>query len=160
MLATHLLSEAAHGPDLTWLLFLVLGIFFVVIIIGWKASGKEEAAPAHEESHHHHAEEAASHEEERAETIHVPDAPAEPDNLKKLEGIGPKVEQVLHKAGYRTYADLAAADADAVRAVLADSKMHMMDPSGWIEQAELAAKGDWESLEKLQDELIGGRRVH
>ena len=35
----------------------------------------------------------------------------------------------------------------------------MMDPSGWIEQAELAAKGDWGAFEKLQDELKGGRHV-
>jgi hypothetical protein len=34
----------------------------------------------------------------------------------------------------------------------------MMNPAGWIEQAELAAKGDWAALEKLQSELKGGRR--
>jgi hypothetical protein len=33
-----------------------------------------------------------------------------------------------------------------------------MDPQGWIEQARLAAQGDWEGLKKLQDELKGGRR--
>jgi hypothetical protein len=34
----------------------------------------------------------------------------------------------------------------------------MMNPEGWIEQAKLAAQGDWTSLEKLQGELKGGRK--
>jgi hypothetical protein len=34
----------------------------------------------------------------------------------------------------------------------------MMNPEGWIEQARLAAQGDWEELQKLQEELVGGRR--
>ena len=76
-----------------------------------------------------------------------------------LEGVGPKVAGVLAEAGYETFAKLAAADADDVRTVLKLAGLHMMDPAGWIEQAELAAKGDMEALEKLQDELKGGRRV-
>jgi hypothetical protein len=35
----------------------------------------------------------------------------------------------------------------------------MMDASTWPQQAKLAAKGDWDGLEKLQDELSGGRKV-
>ncbi|RLD03724.1 MAG: 50S ribosomal protein L21, partial [Chloroflexi bacterium] len=89
----------------------------------------------------------------------APAAPATPDILKKLEGIGPKVESILNEAGIKTFADLAKADVEALREVLATAKLQMMDPSGWIEQAELAAKGDWDALEKLQDELKGGRHV-
>ena len=33
--------------------------------------------------------------------------------------------------------------------------MHI--PDSWPRQAALAANGDWETLEKLQDELQGGR---
>jgi hypothetical protein len=32
-----------------------------------------------------------------------------------------------------------------------------MDPESWPEQAALAAKGDWDALKKLQDELDGGK---
>jgi len=32
-------------------------------------------------------------------------------------------------------------------------------PTTWPEQASLAATGDWEALEALQNELKGGRRV-
>jgi len=34
----------------------------------------------------------------------------------------------------------------------------MMNPEGWINQADLAAKGTWEELERLQGELKGGGR--
>ncbi len=113
-------------------------------------------------------------EEAAAEETSVEEAPAEeaaveekapeaavatPDALNKLEGIGPKVESVLNAAGIETYAQLANADLENLREVLAAAKLQMMDPSGWIEQAELAAKGDTDALEKLQDELKGGRRA-
>jgi hypothetical protein len=34
----------------------------------------------------------------------------------------------------------------------------MMNLEGWIEQAELATKGDWDGLERLQGELKGGSK--
>ena len=34
----------------------------------------------------------------------------------------------------------------------------MIDPSTWPEQASLAAAGEWDALQALQDELKGGRR--
>ena len=148
MLALSFLSETSHETDLTWLLWLVLAIFVLIVVVGWLTSGKKkEEAPveAHAPAHDHHAEE--THAEAAA------------DDLTKLEGVGPKVAAVLTEAGYATFAELAAADADKVRAALKDAGLHMMDPAGWIEQAELAAKGDMEGLAKLQDELKGGRRA-
>ncbi len=141
MFALNLLAESTNEPDLTWLLWVVLGVFLLIVIVGWMTSKKDSGTPA-EEAHAPAQEEAAA-----------------PDDLKILEGIGPKVAGVLADAGYTTFAKLAAADVDAVSAVLDAAGLQMMDPSGWIEQAELAAKGDMEALEKLQDELKGGRRA-
>ncbi len=145
MYALNLLSEGTHETDLTWLLWLVLVVFVIIIIVGWMTSKKDaDAAPA--ETHAPvHVE--AAHEE------------AAPDDLTRLEGVGPKVSDVLAGAGYTTFAQLAAADADAVREVLKEAGLQMMEPAGWIEQADLAAKGDTEALAKLQDELKGGRHA-
>jgi large subunit ribosomal protein L21 len=140
MFALNLLSESTNEPDLTWLLWLVLAIFVVIIIIGWVASKKNEKP-------------VSVVKEEKAA------APVAPDVLKKLEGIGPKVEGVLNDAGFNTYAQLAKADVENLREILATAKLQMMDPSSWAEQAELAAKGDWDALDKLQDELQGGRHA-
>lgn len=86
-----------------------------------------------------------------------PEAPA-PDDLKRIEGIGPKINSILADAGIATFAQLAAKSAAEIRAILDDagmSKIH--DTTSWPEQASLAAAGDWETLEKLQDDLKGGR---
>ena len=80
------------------------------------------------------------------------------DDLTKIEGIGPKVAKVLNGAGITTFSDLANANAQDVQEKLKAAGLQMMNPEGWIEQAELAAKGDWAGLEKLQRELKGGRR--
>ena len=82
-----------------------------------------------------------------------------PDDLQKIEGIGPKVSRVLKEAGITTFSGLAAANSADVQKALNDTGLQMMNPEGWIEQASLAAKGDWEGLERLQNELKGGRKV-
>ena len=83
----------------------------------------------------------------------------EADDLARIEGIGPKVVEVLNGAGIFTFEDLASAKAADVQKVLDAAKLQMMDPKGWISQAKLAAKGDWDGFEKLQDKLKGGRKV-
>jgi predicted flap endonuclease-1-like 5' DNA nuclease len=82
------------------------------------------------------------------------------DDLKKIEGIGPKIATILNENGIVTFADLAGAELEKLKEVLlaAGSRYKMHDPSTWSEQAKLAAAGDWESLEKLQGELSGGRK--
>jgi len=80
------------------------------------------------------------------------------DDLTKIEGIGPKVAKVLDQAGITTFDALAQADPSDVKKVLNNAGLQMMNPEGWIEQADLAAKGDWNELEQLQGELKGGRR--
>jgi predicted flap endonuclease-1-like 5' DNA nuclease len=89
-----------------------------------------------------------------------PPAPAEPDDLRKIEGIGPKVEKALHSLGITTFAQLAVADpADLETRVKAQGVRILPGaPGTWPEQAALAARGDWEGFEKLTASLKGGRK--
>lgn|SRR5688572_695474 len=80
------------------------------------------------------------------------------DDLVKIEGIGPKVAGILNQAGITTFEALANANPEEVQRVLNEAGLQMMKPEGWIEQARLAARGDWVALERLQDELKGGRK--
>ena len=84
---------------------------------------------------------------------------AKKDDLKKIEGIGPKIAQILQDKGIKTFEDLGKAKVTALRKYLAEAgpryKMHQ--PGTWPKQAKLAAKGDWDKLSKLQDELKGGK---
>ena len=88
-------------------------------------------------------------------------APPEPEKLGEIEGVGPGATRVLRAAGIVTYAQLAARTPDELRAILAAAGRgyRLADPTTWPEQAALAAAGDWQALEALQDTLKGGKRV-
>jgi len=94
-----------------------------------------------------------------ANRVIIPVAPSEPDDLKRIEGIGPKISSVLQERGVLTFAQLAALQVEALRKILDEEGIRIADPSTWPEQAELAAAARWEDLESLQDKLQGGRRV-
>ena len=89
-----------------------------------------------------------------------PAMPPKPDDLKRIEGIGPKISALLQEAGIRTFAQLAAAEVSRLEEILAEASLSALaKPATWPEQASLAAAGDWQALEALQNELKGGRRV-
>ena len=83
------------------------------------------------------------------------------DDLKLVEGIGPKIEQILKEAGIRNLSELAEADEDNLRSLLAAAgdRFRMHDPGTWPAQARLAANGNWELLNEYQEQLKGGREV-
>ena len=83
------------------------------------------------------------------------------DNLTKIEGIGPKIEQLLNKAGIRTFKMLGTVDVKTLRAILdkAGPRYKMHNPKTWRQQAKLAATGKWEKLNDLQKNLKGGVKV-
>lgn len=85
--------------------------------------------------------------------------PKKKDDLKVVEGIGPKIESLCHDAGIYTFADLAKASAKTLKEILnnAGTRFQMHDPTTWPKQAELARDGKWDELKAWQDELNKGR---
>jgi predicted flap endonuclease-1-like 5' DNA nuclease len=82
-----------------------------------------------------------------------------PDDLQAVEGIGPKIASVLQAAGITNFTQLSQADLARLQEILTEAGIsRIADPSTWPEQAKLAAVGDWQGLETLQDQLKGGRR--
>lgn len=81
------------------------------------------------------------------------------DDLKKIEGIGPRIEEVLNESAIATYIDLVNTDIGRLKAILENAGMNFKqhDPSTWSAQAKLAAEGKWDELKKWQDELDGGK---
>lgn len=81
------------------------------------------------------------------------------DDLKMVEGIGPKIEGLLNAAGIVTWADLANAPTEDVQKILdeAGPRYRMHQPTTWAKQARMADNGEWAELEKYQDWLDGGR---
>ncbi len=140
-----LFSESGPDTSLSWLLWVALGFFAIMVLVGWLVSRRKK--PEEEQVHVSH------------EAHHAAETSAKPDDLILLEGIGPKVAGVLKQAGITTFAGLVEAGAEKVNAILGAAGLQMMDSTGWIDQAKLAARGDWDGLQKLQAELKGGRRV-
>lgn len=83
------------------------------------------------------------------------------DDLTKIEGIGPKAAEALVNAGISTFVALAKKSADEIKEVLVNESTTLshLDPETWAKQAELAAAGKWDELQKWQDELNGGKEV-
>jgi predicted flap endonuclease-1-like 5' DNA nuclease len=93
-----------------------------------------------------------------AEVIEEAAEEAPPDDLKRIEGIGPKISSILQGAGVTTYVKLADASVESLDKILDEAKIRIANPSTWPEQAKLAAADKWDELGKLQDSLKGGRR--
>lgn len=88
----------------------------------------------------------------------APAVAAEGDDLKKIEGVGPKIAEIFNAAGINTYAELAATSVEKLSEILAEagSRYASKNPGTWPEQAKLAAEGNWEVLKDLQEKLKGG----
>ena len=82
------------------------------------------------------------------------------DDLELIEGVGPKIAELLKAAGIDTFDALAKAPVEKVQEVLeaGGSKFNLAKPETWAEQAALAASGDWAAFDKLTEALVGGVR--
>ena len=125
-----------------WVWYVLLGLVLLVLIV-WALFRRVKRIEV----------------EALAEPPTTPRKQTQEDDLTRIEGIGPKVSQVLQEAGITTFAALSQVEVEELKKPLHAAGLQMMNPEGWIEQAKLAAKGDWERLRKLQDELKGGRLV-
>ncbi len=90
----------------------------------------------------------------------APVAAAKPDDIEIIEGIGPKINEILKAAGIVTFAQLADTSVERLKELLtaAGSRFASHDPTTWPEQSRLAADGKWDEFKQLTDELVGGKR--
>ncbi|MCB8980134.1 MAG: hypothetical protein H6657_22205 [Ardenticatenaceae bacterium] len=169
--ATIFLTEGATEPVGVppWIPVVIGIILLLVFLWGLNRNNIPQGEPAHADDHHDagHSDAHAHHEPEahvesvaeRSTAVPIAEAVA-PDDLKIIEGIGPKIEGILHEAGIFTFAALAAASVDHLEQIVReDAGIRVAFPDTWPEQARLAASGEWTALETLQDELKGGRRA-
>ncbi|WP_299098391.1 50S ribosomal protein L21 [uncultured Winogradskyella sp.] len=121
-----------------------------IVIEGITTSGAKKAAPKKE------TKKAEPKVEAKAAAPKAKKATGKADDLKKIEGIGPKIASTLVEAGIATFSDLAKATPEAISEIIAGVRgNHVTDT--WPAQAQLAADGKWDELKKWQDELDGGK---
>ncbi len=80
------------------------------------------------------------------------------NDLTLIEGIGPKIEELLNASGITTWKKLSETSISDCKDILekAGNNYAMHNPATWSEQATLAYEGKWKELKKWQDELSGG----
>ncbi|WP_419706055.1 helix-hairpin-helix domain-containing protein [Promicromonospora sp. NFX87] len=102
--------------------------------------------------------EAAAATAEVTEPEPEPEPEAEPQDLQRIEGIGPKIEAALKAAGYTTYAKVAAASEAELREATATGGIKFAPAAAnWANQAQYLADGDEDGLQEFQDYLVGGQ---
>ncbi|QPH53235.1 50S ribosomal protein L21 [Pontivivens ytuae] len=103
-----------------------------ILADGSKAPAKKKAAPKADA-----APEAAPATAAAAPANLMSEAPAEKDDLKKLSGVGPKLETTLNEAGVYTFAQIAAWGPEDIAYM--DEKLSFkgrIERENWIEQAK------------------------
>lgn len=81
------------------------------------------------------------------------------DDLKIVEGIGPKIEELMHNAGIKTWKALSETSTERLKEILdaAGPNYQIHDPGTWAAQAGMADQGKFDELKKWQDELDAGK---
>lgn len=147
--------QADDGGGIPWWVWVILIIVLLLLLLIGFARQSEPGEPLPEP------------EERVAPPVTAPEpepgdgeeeAPQAPDDLKRIEGIGPKIASILNENGITTFAALAATDTKRLEELLDEADIRLAVPDTWPEQASLAAAGRWEELETLQDNLRGGRK--
>jgi predicted flap endonuclease-1-like 5' DNA nuclease len=91
--------------------------------------------------------------------IEVPMLAAQPDNLKIVEGIGPKIEELCNGIDVWTWKQLSETSVERLQEMLdaAGKRYQIHNPSTWPAQALMAHDGKWDELKVYQDHLKGGK---
>ncbi len=129
-------TVACDGSDVFWPWFLwLLAAFILGLLLGWllkQLLGKS--------------------------------TPTEPaigkQDLTKIEGIGPKIEELLNQKGIKNYHQLANTSITFLETMIRDEGNRLSAHRGmtktWPAQAKLAELGEWDELIKWQGVLKGG----
>jgi len=118
---------------------------------------EKKAAPAKKDAPAKEAKSAAPKAEKAAAPAKEAKASGWADDLTKIEGIWPKIAEVMAANWVKTFEDLSASKVGDLRTILADNKLSQHDPKTWKKQATLAKNGKWDELKVLQDELDWGK---
>ena len=175
-LLTTLHQAIDRWSGIPWYVWLVL-FLFLVLFLWWRLSrsaaqfdedAKELEHDIEGEIYDHDEDELPEESDEEIDKLEgdqdeseaadeaAPDT-VEPDDLTKIEGIGPKISSLLQDAGISTYAQLADTSTERLDEIVDAAGLHMANAASWPEQARLAAGGKWDELAQWQDELKGGR---
>jgi large subunit ribosomal protein L21 len=129
-----------------------------IVASGATPAKKEEAKKAAPKKETKAAAPKAKAETKAPATKAAPKKAAKADDLKKIEGVGPKAAEAMVAAGLDTFAKVAKAKPEVIATILSEASSNLahLVTDTWPKQAQLAADGNWDELKELQDNLDGG----
>lgn len=138
--------------------FFFLGFLIAVFIVAWAILTKRPVEKEVVNQFHHldpniheiHLEDEIGHETNNF---------INDDNFEIIEGIGPRIAELLRSEGIKTFDQLSKASAEDLRLILNKANLRINNPGSWPKQARLAASGDMAELEKYKERLKGGIEV-
>ena len=136
---SNITFQQFHIYEWVWIL-----IFILVLVIVW-ALLSSAASNANDES------------TELIDRIEEEPVHHSPDDLTRIEGIGPKINLLLNNAGIFTFQQLAYTNVIDLQNILNSAGLRTANPASWPQQAGLAADQHWDDLASLQKSLKGGR---
>ena len=79
-----------------------------------------------------------------------------PEDLKVVEGIGPKIEVLLKESGIKGLKDLSIVPIENLKEILAKggARYRLNDPTSWPEQARLLVNGEVDKLKTYASDLL------
>lgn len=82
------------------------------------------------------------------------------NDLKIIEGIGPKIEELFHANGILTWEVLSETSVNRCQEILdkEEEQFVVHDPKTWPHQSKLAFEGKWKKLKDWQNAHIGGKK--
>ena len=137
MLTLQINTTACDGSDvfMSWLLWLIAA-FILGFILGWllkQILGGDSGAAG---------------------------SSGKKEDLTKIEGVGPKIQDLLYNGGINNYYDLSRTTTERLHQILVDAGpayyTHKDIAYNWPAQAMLADQGHWDDLKKWQDILKDG----
>lgn len=155
LLLSNILSEQLYQTvsNQSGFLLVMALIIIVAVALILNARSKNAFAESFTSDEGHHEEEHSPDVETASEET------VQPDDLKLIEGIGPKIASLLNENGIFTFNDLAGTSVEKLEELLDQPRLRMADPGTWPQQAELAASGKMEELAQLQEDLKGGKEA-
>lgn len=81
------------------------------------------------------------------------------DDLKVIEGIGPKISEMFHGAGIKTWKALSETSVASCQEILnsGGERYKVHDPASWPMQAKMCYEGKWKELFKWQEQHHHGK---
>jgi len=147
----HNITQAYDKTDATWEIIIMLSVAFLLgMLVHWAFSDDEpccaDSSKKSSNTKSLSAREAQTKRKStsvsRKKTVTKKSVRKKKDNLRMIDGIGPKIEQILNANGITTYSDLAKANKQRLQDILeqAGPRFQMHDPSTWAAQARKLMK--------------------